>query len=215
MNRHKYILIVILLLQSCSPTQSFNSLSFFVLGSWHGEFEQRDGNKAYEVQYNLSFLPFHIFLYDRIAPDEAIYNVLSSYRFIEDNRIIIEGRLIDESQISRDGDALIVDSVRGFPPDGRYTRVSSIWDWLLIISIISIIAILMIQQSKRWLQRWGTHPSQGIKSSIRFDKLRTYVDKLMIQQAQGRFQVSTSTTATKPRWDWRKNRVSYHRSTDP
>lgn len=137
---------MLILLSACSSLNAENTLSFFILGTWQGEFEQIENTKLVKVLHKLTFLPFNILIYDRIAPDEKIFNVKFQYKFVDHNRIVIRGRITDECQITRAGEALIINSARIFPPDGNYERISSIWEWLFIISIVSILFIIIIRR---------------------------------------------------------------------
>lgn len=150
MKKIKYAyLIIILFISSCSSNNFPGNSSLFILGGWYGEFEQLDGTKSYKVQNEFYFLPFNILINTIKMPDERKLINLFSYKFAKDNRVLIKGRLVDEFQFARDGDDLVIDSVRGFPSDGRYTRVCSIWDWIITISIICVVLILLLIKTRR------------------------------------------------------------------
>ena len=133
-----------LLGSACGSKGSSSTPPIFLLGDWNGKSEVVDGNKTYEIRHDLLFLPFHILIINVSPTNGEANSDLYSYRFVESDRVMIEGRLTDEFNVVIYGKALIINSVHGFPPDGRYTRGTALLRWLLLtICTVLVIAILL------------------------------------------------------------------------
>jgi len=152
MKKMIFSLFFLVITAACISIPAYHNMKFFILGRWHTEYEQVDGNKKYQMQYKLLFLPFNILLMDVVSPYEQYHNIRFSYRFADKDRIIIEGRFTSELIISKDDDDLIIQSDNGFIPNGKYMKISSFWTWLPVVVSIIIISIV-IQVRKRKLSK--------------------------------------------------------------
>lgn len=147
MNKIKLFTLCLFLLSACSLSNDTN-LHFFVLGRWKGEFPQEAGNPTTVTTYDVEFLPFNILLVDISRPEESVRGLRFSYKFIADDRIRIEGRIVNEIQVKNDRQNLIVfESDHGLPPDGRYERIFSRLEWLLVF-VIFLLAVISLARYK-------------------------------------------------------------------
>jgi hypothetical protein len=150
MKRIKHLCILAILLSACNTAINFKylsdnkeeePLSKFVIGRWRGEFQRTDESGIYKVQYELQFAEPNIMFYNRISPQSELHNILFLYKFIDENHIKIEGRVVDELIVLRDGEYLDISSIHGFITDGHYTRLPVIDEWMLISIFIGILSV--------------------------------------------------------------------------
>lgn len=131
-----FALIFPFLLSACSALVDTN-MRLFVLGKWIGE-----SSPNTNVQYVLKFLPFDLLLADIKTPDEKAHNILFTYHFKNQTQIIIEGRFIEELQITkRKNNVVTIHSLYGFIPDGDYKKDPCIDVYFL--SILTLIILLL------------------------------------------------------------------------
>lgn len=141
----------ILLLSGCGTAQEQN-FNYFVLGKWKGEFAREINNKNTLTTYEVEFLPFNILLLDIDRPEESVHDLRFSYKFVTSDRIRIEGRIENEIQVKNDhNDLIIIGSDQGLPPSGRYKKVLSRLDRLLILLIflLSLLAVLIYKRKSK------------------------------------------------------------------
>ena len=152
MNRTRIILISLILIlgSACYSIYPFNNLSVSILGEWSGRSELGNGNTTSEVQNKFLFLPFHILLIKVSTSTGEVNYDIYSYRFVAPDKISLRGRLIDELKIIREGENLIINSIHGFPPDGKYVRTKSFWVYLIWIIPIMIFLFILILAIKEW-----------------------------------------------------------------
>jgi hypothetical protein len=150
MKRIKYLFILVILISACntalnlkylSDNKEDEPLSKFIIGRWSGEFQRTDESGIYKVQYELQFAEPNIMFYNRISPPPELHNILFLYKFIDENRIRIEGRVIDELIVIRESEYLDISSIHGFITDGRYSRLPVIDEWILISIFIGILSV--------------------------------------------------------------------------
>jgi hypothetical protein len=153
MNKLKFYILCLFLLSACSSINDTN-LHIFVLGRWKGEFPQEVDNPTTLTTYDVEFLPFNILLVDISGPEESVHGLRFSYKFITDDRIRIEGRIVNEIQVKNDcQNFVVVESDHGLPPGGRYERVFSRLEWLLVfviflLALISLVRYKLISKHK-------------------------------------------------------------------
>lgn len=150
MKRIKHLCILAILISACntaiylrylSDNKEDEPLSKFIIGRWRGEFQRTDESGIHKVQYELQFAEPNIMFYNRISPQSELHNILFLYKFTDENRIRIEGRVIDELLVIRDGEYLDISSIHGFITDGHYTRLPVIDEWMLIPIFIGILSL--------------------------------------------------------------------------
>jgi hypothetical protein len=163
MNRIKTFALCLLLLSACISYQDSN-LRWFIIGRWKGEFLRGTGNSTYLVKYELEFLPFNLLLVDITGPEDGMKGSLS-YQFVKENKITIKGRIIDEDQIGRTGQDLTIESsIYGFPPNGRYKRIPSVLEWIVVILLAGITLLVIIKFTlKRKVQTQSNGKNQKIE----------------------------------------------------
>jgi hypothetical protein len=148
MNGIKLFTVCLFLLSACSSSNDTN-LHNFVIGRWKGEFQQEAGNPTSLTTYDVEFLPFNILLVDISRPEESVHGLRFSYRFITDDRIRIEGRIVNEIHVLYDRqNSIVIESDHELPPSGRYERVFSRLEWLLIL-VMFLSAVISTVIHKR------------------------------------------------------------------
>lgn len=140
-------LFFIFIVSMCISLYPFSKLSICILGGWSHNVTISNGKGSRELKDQYLFLPFHILLIKVNAPTGEEYTDVFSYRVSGPDNIMLKGRLIDEFQVFRDGKALVVDSLGGFPPDGRYLRTISFWvifglKMLILIFVPNLIWVI-------------------------------------------------------------------------
>ena len=112
--------LVIILLPAYSPLPNLNyhsdvqediSISEFIVGRWRGEYQETTLNSSEVVIYQLEFTRPNVLVYSKISHQSTKYNVVYRYEFLEKDRIRLEGRLLDEWKLSKDGEFLSINSV--------------------------------------------------------------------------------------------------------
>jgi len=145
MGRIKRIALCLFIFLSACNSYKDPDQRLFVIGRWGGEFLQGTGNSSYWMKCELEFLPFNILLVDIPGSEDGVSGQPLSYQFVNKDRITIKGRIFDEVQIERVGQDLIIKSLYGFPPNGRYKRIPSVLEWLIVILLIGIIAFVIMK----------------------------------------------------------------------
>lgn len=159
MNRIKLFTLCLFLLSACCSSNDTN-FQILVIGRWRGEFPQKAGNPTTLTTYDVEFLPFNILLVDISRPEESVHGLRFTYRFITDNRIRIEGRILNEILVLYDRqNSIVIESDHDLPPSGRYKRVFSRLEWLLIV-VIFLLAVI----SAVIIKRINKHKSKIIQS---------------------------------------------------
>lgn len=119
---------------------NLSNMHVYMIGKWIGE----PLTETTDLQYVLKFLPFDILLADVKTKTETGHNFLFSYRFLNDNQVIINGRFLEKLDISKLNHNLIwIESEQGFIPTGFYRRASSanlyiLFGLLLLGSLLSL-----------------------------------------------------------------------------
>ena len=149
MNKIKLFTLCLFLLAACSSSNVTN-LQIFIIGRWERESLQEAGNSSAATIYDIEFLPFNILLVDISRPEETVHGLRFSYKFTTNNHIRIEGRIINEIQVLYDRqNSIVIETDHGLPPSGRYKRVFSRLDWLLVFVLILLAIVSFVQHHRK------------------------------------------------------------------
>jgi hypothetical protein len=120
-------------------------LSTFVAGRWQGESRETREGKTCWIRSQLEVIQPSRLIYNQTSecygrlPKLDFYNLLFQYRLVEQSHMLINSRLIDEFDLSRDGGYLEV-SNSSFIPMGRYTRLHSV-EWPAIAVVLAVLML--------------------------------------------------------------------------
>ncbi len=137
--RNLFLVIILYLLTACTTVNKINLLPIKILGYWGYKEELISGGTPYEIYNRVFFFPFNMLMVNTQTNGGRVYYDLYTYKFVEEDKVVVNGRLFDVLKIKQDRNSLIINSTHGFPPDGKYTKILSFWLCLLLF----IIAILI------------------------------------------------------------------------
>jgi hypothetical protein len=148
--KKKLLLITIIIFLSGCNSNPDSYLKYFIIGRWKGEFQQEINKRNVLVKYELFFLPNNILLKNITRQNEIIRDYQSTYKFRKNNYVIIEGRNINEIEIARENqDLIIIYSKFGLPPEGRYSRVYFAWEDLVIYLLFTFTIFIQCIYKRR------------------------------------------------------------------
>jgi hypothetical protein len=146
------------LISSCLPSQvrtppfshSEMGLSEFIIGKWEGESRSSPGdNDEAIIRSQLEFIDNDTLVYNQVLaqghqpPRLQYYNFPFQYDFMDPTHIRIQSRLVDEWNVARDGEYLVV-SNSSFIPNGRYRRMPAIgWRLIAVLAGFLVIGIVL------------------------------------------------------------------------
>lgn len=147
MLKNKLFLFGLSLFLSVCSIFNLSNMHVYMIGKWVGE----PLTETTDLQYVLKFLPFDILLADVKTKTETGHNFLFSYRFLNDNQVIINGRFLEKLDISKLNHNLIwIESEQGFIPTGFYRRASSA-NLYILFGLLLLGSLLLL--TYRFLRR--------------------------------------------------------------
>lgn len=129
------------------------TLSQFIIGRWVGEFPESKDGETFVSYYQLEFVEPNQLIYNGRTNEVEEYNLVFHYEFTGENQIKLQARLVDEWEIYRDGEDLIIHSTAGLVKNGSFKRKPVI-EWSLIGLILGVISLgLLLVDLPHLLQR--------------------------------------------------------------